>query len=47
MGLILPPIISDALNPEVTQRVNLWSGTQAEYDALPTKVANTLYIIIS
>ena len=47
MGLILDPVVSDALKPEYTHKVNLWVGTQAEYDALPIKVENTLYMVIA
>ena len=47
MGLVLPPVVSDALKPEYTHKVNLWVGTQAEYNALPIKVENTLYMVIA
>ena len=47
MGLILSPVVSDALKPEYTHKVNLWVGTQAEYNALPSKVENTLYMVIA
>ena len=46
MGLVLPPVVTDALKPEYIQRVNLWVGTQAEYDALPIKVGTTLYMVV-
>ena len=45
MGLELPPFVSDALNPNYIGLVNLWVGTQAEYDALPIKYDNTLYLV--
>ena len=43
----LPPVLSDALNPNYIGLVNLWVGTQAEYNALPIKVESTLYMVIA
>lgn len=43
----LTPVVSDALNPNFVGRVNLWVGTQAQYDALTSKDSNTLYMVVT
>lgn len=47
MGLVIPPITSEALRLDITERVNLWVGTQVQYDALPIKHEDTLYLVIT
>lgn len=42
----LPPVLSDALNPNYIGLVNLWVGTQAEYDALTYKDDLVLYLVV-
>lgn len=42
----LPPVVSDALNPNYIGLVNLWVGTQAEYDALTSKDDLVLYLVV-
>lgn len=42
----LPPVLSDALNPNYIGLVNLWVGTQAEYDALTSKDDLVLYLVV-
>ena len=51
---IIDEVVSDALNDlnaQLTTKVSstsvstIWRGTQAEYDAITTKDANTFYII--
>ena len=46
MGLILPPVVSEALRPDAASTVLVWQGTQAEYDALLVKDANTWYMVV-
>ncbi|MEO0679006.1 MAG: hypothetical protein AAF192_01165 [Pseudomonadota bacterium] len=36
---------AQALNTAALAGLTLWTGTQAEYDAIPTKSATTLYFV--
>lgn len=36
---------SIVVNQNTTLPINFWVGTQAEYDAITTKDANTLYVV--
>lgn len=42
----LPPVVSDALNPNYIGLVNLWVGTQADYDELTSKDDLVLYLVV-
>lgn len=43
---VISSVLSDALNPNYIGLVNLWVGTQAEYDALTSKDDLVLYLVV-
>ena len=44
-GSVAATLTSNNIVKGVSQSYNIWSGTQAEYDAITTKDNNTLYFI--
>lgn len=51
----LPPVVAEAFEGMVTSEVNpltggmiktIWTGSQAQYDAIAVKDNNTLYVVI-
>lgn len=44
-GSVASTLTSNNIVKGTSQSYNIWSGTQAEYDAIATKDNNTLYFI--